>query len=110
MTAVLESEVDWTTVKTTRGEIEARNVIHSTNGWLGHLVTELRPFISLMRANLLRQLPRQPKSRMDRSFWLRYSEKEYDYLIQRLDKSYITDRAFAGRNATTDDSAHDFQS
>jgi glycine/D-amino acid oxidase-like deaminating enzyme len=107
VTSVLDNDYeDWAIVKTSRGDIRARHVVHATNGWIGHLVPELRPFVSPVRANVQRQL--SPASlRVDNSFWLRYGEKDYDYMIQRPDGAFIIGRSNMGRRATADDSKTD---
>lgn len=99
---------NFATVRTSRGEVRGRQVIHATNSWIGHLLHEMRPFISPVRANVQRHVPRPSTLTVDdRSFWLRYGEKEYDYMIQRPDGSYIIGRANTGRRATADDSKLD---
>lgn len=95
------------TVHTTRGPIHAQHVVHATNGWLGNLLPELRPFVSPVRVNVQRQLPHPPTQRADNSYWLRYGEKDYDYMIQRPDGAFIIGRSSMGRRATADDSQLD---
>lgn len=95
------------TVKTTRGDIRAGHVVHAANAWISHLIPELQPFVSPVRANVQRQLPQGSDLRVDNSFWLRYGEKDYDYMIQRPDGAFIVGRANTGRRATSDDSARD---
>ncbi|KAI7781854.1 hypothetical protein LA080_014344 [Diaporthe eres] len=91
--------------------VRENNLSIQMNGpliWIGHLLHEMRPFISPVRANVQRQVPHPNTLSVDnRSFWLRYGEKEYDYLIQRSDGSYIIGRANTGRRATADDSKLD---
>ncbi|KAL1847983.1 hypothetical protein Daus18300_013743 [Diaporthe australafricana] len=95
-------------VRTSRGDVRGRQVVHATNSWIGHLLHELRPFISPVRANVQRQVPRPSMITVDdRAFWLRYGEKDYDYMIQRPDGSFIMGRANTGRRATADDSKLD---
>ncbi|KAL4903575.1 hypothetical protein BDW74DRAFT_36665 [Aspergillus multicolor] len=110
VTSVTE-DVNSATVYTTRGPIKARHVIHATNCWIGHLLPELRPYVSPVRANVQRQIPipapQAPAHAQKNSFWLRYAEHDYDYLIQRPDGSYIIGRANTGRRATSDDSQKD---
>jgi len=96
-------------VKTSRGNIEAKHVVHATNGWLGHLVHELRPFISPVRGNVVRQMPVSPNYRLNNSIWARYGDKDYDYLIQRAAGDIIVGRANTARAATGDDSTTDIQ-
>lgn len=104
VTSVTEEDgLDHATVETTRGEIRAQHVVHATNAWMSHLVSELRPFVSPVRANVQRQVPVSSSLRVGSSFWLRYAEKEYDYLIQRPDGAFIVGRANTGRRATSDD-------
>ncbi|RSL83278.1 hypothetical protein CEP51_004603 [Fusarium floridanum] len=99
---------DYATVHTSRGDIKAGKVIHATNGWIGHLVPELRPFVSPVRANVQRRLPKNKKMKPGNSWWLRYGEKDYDFLMQRPDGAYIIGRSNTSRRATADDSAIDF--
>lgn len=109
-TSVLNGDYDsdYATVRTTRGDIRAQHVVHATNAWLGHLLHELRPFVSPVRANVQRQISRSnPKQLGQYSFWLRYGEKEYDYMIQRSDGAFVIGRANTGRRATADDSSKD---
>lgn len=103
---------DFAVVRTNRGDIKARHVIHATNAWLGHLVHELRPYISPVRANIVHygatedhKSPLGLESRY--SLWMRYGDKDYDYLIQREAGDVVVGRANTGRKATSDDSATD---
>ncbi|OQU96981.1 hypothetical protein CLAIMM_02986 [Cladophialophora immunda] len=109
VTDVIEEDAsDYATVKTDRGTIRATHVVHATNCWMGHLLHELRPFVSPVRANVQRHIPRPNKLKIDNySFWLRYGEHEYDYIIQRPDGAFILGRASTGRRATSDDSERD---
>lgn len=98
------------TVHTTRGSVRASQVIHAANSWTGHLLPELRPHVSPVRANVQRQVaryPAKPQQLSHHSFWLRYAEKDYDYVIQRPDGAFILGRANTGRRATADDNALD---
>jgi glycine/D-amino acid oxidase-like deaminating enzyme len=119
---VLEQGQDLAIVRTTRGDIKAKNVVHATNAWLGHLLPELQPYISPVRGNVVRYkaLPQLTQSTDGSSsnasalglngqfsYWLRYGEKDYDYLVQRKDGDVVVGRANTGRKATADDSATD---
>ena len=95
------------TIKTDRGDIRAKHVVHATNAFLGHLVPEIRPYISPVRANVQRQLPRPSTLQLARSYWLRFGEKDYDYMMQRPDGATIIGRGSTGRRATADDSQTD---
>lgn len=95
------------TVRTTRGIVNATHIVHATNAWLGHLVPELRQYISPVRGNVIRQKLANSSSLPDNTFWLRYGEKDYDYMIPRPDNSIIIGRANLGRRATSDDSTVD---
>lgn len=109
VTSVVDDDkegLDFATVKTDRGDIRAKAVVHATNAWMSHLVPELRAFVSPVRANVQRQVP-QESSQLNRTYWIRYAEHDYDYMIQRPDGSYILGRANTGRRATTDDSTKD---
>ncbi|KPM45619.1 hypothetical protein AK830_g885 [Neonectria ditissima] len=118
---------DFAIVRTDRGDIKATHVVHATNGWMGHLLPELRPFISPVRGNVVHYGPitenqkipgKETESRggispmgIDKkvSFWLRYADKDYDYLIQRAQGDVVVGRANTGRKATGDDSQTDLQ-
>ena len=41
------------TVKTDRGDIRTKHVVHATNAFLGHLIPELRPYMSPVRATVI---------------------------------------------------------
>ncbi|KAK7413498.1 hypothetical protein QQX98_007646 [Neonectria punicea] len=108
-----EDDKDFAVVKTDRGEIRAKHVVHATNAWASRLVPELRPFVSPVRANVQRQVPELPeaersKRRFGSSWWSRYGEHDYEYMIQRPDGAYILGRSGTGRRATADDSTVDF--
>ncbi|KAL4910836.1 hypothetical protein BDW74DRAFT_172297 [Aspergillus multicolor] len=108
---------EYTTVHTSRGDIKAKIVVHATNAWVGHLIPELRPYISPVRANVQRRRAQAAnnandtsKEKIETSFswWLRYGEHDYDYLIHRPDNSFILGRSNTGRRATANDSEVDF--
>ncbi|WZH50406.1 hypothetical protein QYS62_011650 [Fusarium acuminatum] len=105
------AEEEHATVFTNLGQILAKNVVHATNGWMGHLVPELRPFISPVRGNVVHYSPSNGSSvlgfKSDYSFWLRYGAKDYDYLVQRTNGDVIVGRAATGRRTTGDDTATD---
>ncbi|PKS12478.1 hypothetical protein jhhlp_000684 [Lomentospora prolificans] len=108
VTSVVDNDRDsFATVKTDRGNIRAKHVIHATNAYVGHLIPELRPFVSPVRANVQRQMPRPSLIKAKESWWLRYGEKDYDYMMQRPDGAFIIGRSNMGRRATADDSATD---
>jgi glycine/D-amino acid oxidase-like deaminating enzyme len=110
VTSITDKDADeFAIVKTTRGEIRATHVVHATNAWMSHLVPELRPFVSPVRANVQRQMPQPSSLRVDKTttFWLRYADKDYDYMLQRPDGAFIIGRANMGRRATSDDSVKD---
>ena len=94
-------------VYTDRGNIRAKHVVHATNGWLGHLLPELRPYISPVRGNVIHQIIHSPSRNLGQSFWHRYSTKDWDYLIQRPPGGIVVGRASTGRRATGDDSETD---
>ncbi|CAG9978445.1 unnamed protein product [Clonostachys byssicola] len=105
---------DYAIVKTSRGDIATRHVVHATNAWLGHLLPELRPYISPVRGNIVRFAPLNEKAEAsvlgldpNYSLWLRYGDKDYDYLIQRKAGDVVVGRANTGRKATADDSTTD---
>lgn len=94
-------------VHTDRGNVRARHVVHATNAWLGHLLPELRPYISPVRGNVIHQTVHSPHRNLENSFWHRYSSKDWDYLIQRPSGGIVVGRASTGRRATGDDSETD---
>ncbi|KAI5459482.1 FAD dependent oxidoreductase [Mariannaea sp. PMI_226] len=109
---------EFATVHTDRGTIKARHIVHATNAWIGHLLPELRPFVSPVRGNVVQYAPaitHGSKSGTSSalgldsqySFWLRYAEKDYDYLIQREQGDVVVGRANTGRRTTGDDSETD---
>ncbi|KAH6977183.1 FAD dependent oxidoreductase [Ilyonectria sp. MPI-CAGE-AT-0026] len=117
-----DSEGDFALVHTDRGDIKATHVVHATNGWMGHLLPEMRPFLSPVRGNVVRYGSVGSDNDMEAgtgispmgidkrfSFWLRYSEHDYDYLIQRAPGDVVVGRANTGRKATGDDSETDLQ-
>ncbi|KAH7153268.1 FAD dependent oxidoreductase [Dactylonectria macrodidyma] len=114
----IDEKEDFAIVHTNRGDINVKHVVHATNGWMGHLLPELRPFLSPVRGNVVRYgqnavTGAETVSPMginkDYSFWLRYAEKDYDYLIQRAQGDVVVGRANCGRKATGDDSETDLQ-
>lgn len=108
VTEVIDNDKDsYAIVKTDRGDIRAQQVVHATNAFVGHLVHELRQFVSPVRANVQRQVARPCLLRLEQSHWLRYGEKDYDYMMQRPDGAFIIGRASMGRRATADDSVVD---
>ncbi|KAL1856799.1 hypothetical protein Plec18170_003772 [Paecilomyces lecythidis] len=108
VTSVVDGKDKLATVVTDRGNIEALAVVHATNCWIGHLIPELRPFVSPVRANVQRQLPYPTIRKPARSWWLRYGSKDYDYIMQRPDGAFIVGRANTGRRASSDDSTVDW--
>ncbi|KAJ5754803.1 nucleotide-binding domain-containing protein [Penicillium manginii] len=47
VTSILDSTTsEYAILRTDRGELKARNVIHAQNVWVSHLIPELRPFVS----------------------------------------------------------------
>lgn len=100
-------ESDSATVQTIRGDIKAKHIIHATNAWTGHLLHELRPFISPVRGNVVHHAQAPLGISPKYSFWLRHGAKDYDYLIQRKDGGSVLGRANTARRATADDSKTD---
>lgn len=110
-------ESDFAVVHTSRGDIKAKHVVHATNGWMGHLLPEIRPYVSPVRANVSDNgkalavgktkgvSPLGLDSKY--SFWLWYAKKDYDYLITREDGDTVIGRANTGRRATTVDNETD---
>ncbi|KAJ5099971.1 hypothetical protein N7532_006972 [Penicillium argentinense] len=116
-----EDTFEYAIVRTNRGDIRARHVVHAQNAWIGHLLPELRPFVSPVRVNVVHfgavsndesaSVASKSPFKLDSkySLWLRYGEKDYDYLIQRGDGGLVVGRACTGRKATSDDSQTDIQ-
>jgi glycine/D-amino acid oxidase-like deaminating enzyme len=99
-------------VKTKRGDIKARRVIHATNAWMGYLLPEMQPFVSPVRVNIVHWKPekdgRSPLGLSSKySVWYRYGRKDYDYLIQQTNGGVVAGRACTGRTVTGDDSITD---
>ncbi|KAF4470562.1 FAD dependent oxidoreductase superfamily [Fusarium albosuccineum] len=103
---------------TDRGVIRAKHIVHATNAWIGHLIHELRPFVSPVRGNVVHFTPTKPPGTPCQessafgfdsgySYWLRYGKKDYDYLAQREGGDMVIGRANVGRRATSDDSETD---
>ncbi|KAH7177113.1 FAD dependent oxidoreductase [Dactylonectria macrodidyma] len=114
VTAVYDDDnKDFAVVRTDRGDIRAKHVVHATNAWVSRLIPELRQFVSPVRANVQRQVPQmheseKSKRRFRNSWWSRYGEHDYEYMVQRPDGAYVLGRASTGRRATADDSTMDF--
>ncbi|PYI03582.1 FAD dependent oxidoreductase [Aspergillus sclerotiicarbonarius CBS 121057] len=109
-----ERNHDIAIVQTNRGEIRAKHVVHATNAWLGHLLPELQPYISPVRGNVVHYQASSASTTTSPlglnhhySYWLRYGDKDYDYLIQRKAGDIVVGRANTGRKATVDDSETD---
>lgn len=105
---------DFAVVHTNRGNVKARNVVHATNAWMGHLIPELRPYVSPVRGNVVHYMPLKNEKATstfgfdsEYSYWLRYTQHDYDYLIQRREGDVIVGRANTARRATGDDSETD---
>ncbi|KAI8265132.1 hypothetical protein K4K58_011777 [Colletotrichum sp. SAR11_239] len=103
---------EFATVKTKRGTIKAKKVIHATNAWMGYLLPEMQPFVSPVRVNVVHWAAdsngQSPLGTVpEYSVWYRYGRKDYDYLIQREDGGIVTGRACTGRTVTGDDTVTD---
>ena len=103
---------EFATVKTPRGNIKAKKVVHATNAWMGYLLPEMQPFISPVRVNVVHWAAgsngKSPLGTVpEYSVWYRYGPKDYDYLIQREDGGIVTGRACTGRTTTGDDTVTD---
>lgn len=110
------AEDAYAVVRTDRGDVRAKHVVHATNAWLGRLLPELRPFVSPVRGNVMAYSPAKTDAGTStsalgldskNSLWLRYGAKDYDYLIQREDGGVVVGRANTGRTVTGDDSETD---
>ncbi|KAL1988363.1 hypothetical protein VTN96DRAFT_10046 [Rasamsonia emersonii] len=70
-------------IKTTRGEINARHVIHCTNGHAGHLLPGLRGKLFPVRGQMTLQAPPPAFPRVGgRHSWLLHYAPGYDYMTQ----------------------------
>lgn len=103
---------EYATLRTPRGSLRARTVVHATNAWMGHLLPEIQPFLSPVRVNAVHWAPdAQGKSALgtvpEYSVWYRYGRKDYDYLIQQRSGGVVAGRACTGRTTTGDDSVTD---
>lgn len=94
-------------VETSSGSMLARHVVHATNGYLGHLLPEMRRYISPVRGNVVSHRPSEATKNLNRSYWFRYNKLDFDYMIQRPDGQLVIGRANTGRRSTGDDSVTD---
>lgn len=70
-------------IKTTRGEINARHVVHCTNAHAGHLLPGLRGKLFPVRGQVTLQAPPPAFPRVgDRNSWLLHYAPGYDYITQ----------------------------
>ena len=90
-------EDDFAVIHTQRENIIARNVVHATNAWLGHVLPELQPYISPVRGDVV-HYGAAPGSNAHSSvlgfdhhfsYWLRYGDKYHDYLIRRKEGDIV---------------------
>ncbi|KAJ5413769.1 hypothetical protein N7509_000396 [Penicillium cosmopolitanum] len=101
LSAILDIETsEYAVIRTNRGELKARNVIHAENAWVGHLIPELRPFVSPVRVNVvhfgalsddsnLSVVDKSPFNLDSKySLWLRYGEKDYSPRVPRRQRSF----------------------
>ncbi|KPM43953.1 hypothetical protein AK830_g2609 [Neonectria ditissima] len=70
------------TVKTPRGNIQARHVVHCTDGHVSHLVPELRGILVPSRGQMSVQNPRKAFTSTGQQSWSFYFKDGFDYLIQ----------------------------
>lgn len=95
-------------VNTTRGSIRASRVVHASNGYIGHLLPKLQPYISPVRGNVVRlRIARTESAAPTRTYWFRYDLQDFDYMIERPGDEIIIGRANKGRRATGDDRVTD---
>ncbi|EKM83367.1 hypothetical protein AGABI1DRAFT_110034 [Agaricus bisporus var. burnettii JB137-S8] len=73
-------------VKTPRGEIRARQVVHATNAWVSHLLPGLRGKVIPVRAVMTVQMPEEKWTEAGSRSFVMYSGSSYmvfDYLTQQ---------------------------
>ena len=81
-------------VTTDRGSVRAKNVIYATNGYSSALLPELKGRIVPVKGICSRIL--NPKRMLlTNNYVMRFSEREYDYLIPRSDGSIVVGGARA---------------
>ncbi|KAL3472830.1 FAD dependent oxidoreductase [Aspergillus californicus] len=99
---------DLAVISTTRGTIRALKAVHASNGYMGHLLPQLRPYISPVRGNVVRlRAAREEPAPPARTYWFRYDLQDFDYMIERPGGEIIIGRANKGRRATGDDRVTD---
>lgn len=81
------SAVDsWWDIETPKGSITAETVIHCTNGFAGHLIAQLAPYVSPTRAQALSFVPPMAlsgKTMLASTMSLRYSLHNFYSVMQR---------------------------
>ena len=76
----------WWDVETPRGTITAQTVIHCTNGFAGHLISQLKPYVTPTRAQALSFVPPMAlsgKNMLASTMSLRYSLHKFYSVMQR---------------------------
>ncbi|KKY32408.1 putative fad dependent [Diaporthe ampelina] len=76
----------WWDIETPRGIITAETVVHCTNGFAGHLITQLKPYVTPTRAQALAFVPPRAlsgKSMLASTMSLRYSLHNFYSVMQR---------------------------
>lgn len=76
----------WWDIETPKGSITAETVIHCTNGFAGHLIAQLAPYVSPTRAQALSFVPPialSGKSMLASTMSLRYSLHNFYSVMQR---------------------------
>ena len=76
----------WWEIETPRGIITAETVVHCTNGFAGHLIAQLKPYVTPTRAQALAFVPPRAlsgKSMLASTMSLRYSLHNFYSVMQR---------------------------
>lgn len=76
----------WWDIVTPKGTITAQTVIHCTNGFAGHLISQLKPYVTPMRAQALSFVPPMALSgskMLASTMSLRYSLQNFYSVMQR---------------------------
>lgn len=86
-----DSEGRWT-ITTPRGNVAARNVVHATNAYAAHLLPEYTGRIVPVRgvcSRIVHPEGQHGSQHLVNTYGIRYSARDYDYLIPRADGSIV---------------------
>ncbi|ORY68658.1 FAD dependent oxidoreductase superfamily [Pseudomassariella vexata] len=84
-----DSEGNWT-ITTPRGSIRAKQIVFATNGYTAAIASQFHEKIVPVRGICSRiVVPSTSPQLLDHTYSIRYMKAQYDYLIQRPDRSII---------------------